>query len=271
MKTMRVNSIRLLKKKFFLVFIFSFLSASSGYAQIGRSDWSYGPVFQSDNFIYNALFTGLQMIDEDGFVAENSWWIPSVRYRANIIQRMEFDSGKAEIYPKFWGFSSISTMDWTFRNFSAGYHLGWLSRVFPIGFDIQADYVQDGYKIKMPNSEDKQSIIKRMLSATALLRIRLLQYDTNRINPIIEIGGSYNYALHYHDDYIHDKDAVNNGFTGIIGLGFTNTETHMTWALRYEHSFYNYYNKDFIFNGAPIFSGAKSTFGKLGASLTYSF
>ena len=110
-----------------------------------------------------------------------------------------------------------------------------------------------------------------MLSTTALLKIRLLKYDSYRINPVIELGGSYNYAFHYHDDVINGKDAVNNGFTGVIGLGFTNTETHVSWSLRYEHSFYDFYNKNYIYEGNPIFAGSKSTFGRLGIAISYGF
>lgn len=241
-------------------------------AQIGRSDWYGAPVFQTNNFVYNAVGVYLTQVPLVSFfdfsMKDIAWWFPQFRYRANIIQELEFDAGKASIRPKAWGFGGI---DWKLRNYSVGYKIGYLSRVFPVGFEVEADYVQDGYNVKMPWAEEKNSMIKRMISASALMKIRLLDYDSNRYNPIIEVGGSYNYALHYHDGLVDDKDAVNNGFTGIIGIGLTNTENHVSWTLRYEQPFYVYHNEDFVYEGNKIFSGAKSKFGSLGASMSWSF
>lgn len=250
-------------------------------AQIGRSDWSYGLVLHSNNPVYaeagnllKALPAIIANVKEDDkmlgrveeFYGGNRWWIPDFRYRSNVVQKMEFADGKATLYPKGYGFSN---MDWGLNTYAIGYHVGYLPRVGFLGFDIQADYAQDGYQIKMPNTEEKIKIVKRMFSATALLRLRLLKYDSNRLNPVIEFGGSYNYAFHYHDNVINDNDAVNNGFTGIVGLGFTNTETHVSWSLRYEHAFYDFYNKDFMYEGVPVFDGSKSTIGRLSIAITY--
>lgn len=272
------------KKHFITTVLLLFaLMPSALKAQIGRSDWSFGPIIQTDNLVYTGIGTVLRglpatiaaaqendalMEDIGEFYIKNKWWIPDFRYRANVVQKMEFANGNATIFPKAWG---LSHWDWAFRNYSVGYHVGYLSRVSPVGFDIQADYVQDGYQLQMEGADEKQEIVKRMLSATALLKVRLMKYDRHRINPVIELGGSYNHALSYHDDVINDKDAVNNGFTGIIGLGFTNTETHVSWSLRYEHSFYDFYNKDFIYNGNAIYAGSKSSFGRLGIALSYGF
>lgn len=274
-----------MKRKLFLstvVLAFSLLPSVLK-AQIGRSDWSFGPIIETNNLIYSGLGSILQSLpaniavamEDDAtiesvgnFYVKNKWWIPDFRYRANLVQKMEFANGEAKLYPKAWG---LSHWDWGLRNYSAGYQVGYLSRVSPVGFELEAKYVQDGYEMQLPGSDDKQDIIKRMLQTTALLKVRFMKYDKTRINPVLEIGGSYNYAFHYHDDVINDKDAVNNGFTGIIGLGFTNTELHLSWSLRYEHTFYDFYNKDFMYNGNAIFAGSKSSFGKLGVAVSYGF
>ena len=264
-----------MKNNIFLMtlFLLSFFPKEIN-AQIKRSDWYCNPVIQTDNFIYSGV--GVILESEavalfDGayeFFIKNQWFIPQFRYRANVIQEMEFDAGKATVYPKAWGFGRI---DWAFRNYSVGYKFGYLSRLFPVGFEIEADYVQDGYQVKFPWSDKKSNMIKRMISASAIVKIRFLNYEDNLINPILEVGGSYNYALHYKDGLVNDKDAVNNGFTGIIGLGFTNTNSHVTWSLRYEHAFYDFHNENFVYDGKKIFSGARSKFGRLGASISYSF
>ncbi len=273
-------------RKIFLYALLSlsccFLFVEQSKAQIGRSDWSYGPVFQTSNPFYYALaeFSVLVpkwiMNDDQEFFRiyrNNQWWIPELRYRFNVVRKMEFNGDKATFYPKFsqmWGFKSWSNFDWGLRTFAAGYHVGWLSRIYPVGFDFQLDYAQEGYKIILPDTEERIKISKQMLSATALAKIRLLKYESYDINPVLEIGGSYNYALNYKDDYINDKDAVNNGFTGIIGLGVVHTKAHIQWSLRYEHAFFDFYNKDFEYKGKKIFEDSNSTFGRIGLTISYS-
>ncbi len=264
---------------FTIIVLFLALYSNTLQAQVSRNEWSFGIVAQTDNFLYNFLASTIEGIpflfanqDDaasekiDEFYYNNRWWIPSFRYRASIVNQMEFADGKAKVYPRGWGFVN---WDWTFANYAVGYHVGYLSRIVPLGFDLQVDYAQDGYKIKPVGSDTKTSITKRMLSGTALLRIRLLKYESNRINPVLELGGRYDYAFHYHDDTINDKDAVNSGFTGIVGLGFTNTESHISWSLRYEHSFYDYYNENYLYEGYPIFADSKSKFGKLSIAVTF--
>lgn len=272
-----------MKRFFLLLIIVVFVSSTLLKAQISRNEWTYGPVLQSDNFVYAQiagplipLIPGIikSAIDDSGeeglaeFQQKNRWWYPSFRYRANVVQKLNYGGLKATLYPKAWGFSG---WDWGFDNYSVGYHVGYLSRLQPFGFDVEADFAQDGYRMKLEGMDKKVKIVKRMVSAEALLKIRLLKYDTHSINPVVEIGGGYDYAFHYHDEWINDRNAVNNGFTGIIGIGFTNTLTHLSWSLRYEHSFYNFYNKDFIYDGEAIFKDSKSTFGRLGFALTYGF
>ena len=269
-----------MKKLLTIFFLFFILVApTKSFGQIKRSEWSYGVVFQTDNFVYTQVIGngflkslpaiiagatgGIGSVEKtEEFYTKNAWWIPDFMYRANVVQKLEFANGnKATIYPNKWGFSH---MDWKLRTYSIGYHVGFLPRIFPIGFEVAAEFAQDGYRIRTEDMENLMNITRRTFNATALLKIRLMRYDNNLINPVIELGTSYNHALHYHDDYINDKDAVNSGFTGIIGLGYTNTESHITFTLRYEHAFYNFYNRDFLFEGRPIFEDSKSTFGRLG-------
>jgi hypothetical protein len=259
-------------KRYLIFAVCIMFSFNSTRAQLKRSEWSHGIVLQSNNLVYSsgadAIMQSLKMFTYDDYGSfKYAWLIPEVRYRGNIVQRINFAKGKAEIYPKTKGWN----LDWGLNNYAVGYRVGYLSRIIPLGFDLEADYVQDGYKIIFPGSVEKQRVVKRMISTTALLKIRLLKYDENRINPIVELGSSYDYAFHYHDKTINDKDAVNSGFTGIVGLGFTNTEIHVSVSLRYEHCFYNFYNKKFQYEGVPIFDGSKSEFDRLNGSLTFAF
>lgn len=264
---------------FALIFFLSGISK----AQIGRNEWSLGPVIQNDNIVYSPIIGNLlttlpglivSFADEDAiedvnrFYNKNIWWIPTFRYRANIAQKLSVGDTKYILYPKAWGFSG---MDWSYDTYAIGYHVGYLSRIFPLGFDVQLDYAQDAYKYKIGDSDIKEKMVKRSLAATALLKIRFLKYDSNAFNPVIELGGAYNHVLYYRDHLIKDRDAVNNGFSGIIGIGYTATDSHWSWLLRYEHAFYDFYNKDFVYNGQEIFRDSKSTFGRLSIALTYGF
>ncbi len=244
-------------------------------AQIRRSDWQFGVVARTDNLIYTQgaellvkilpILSGRENVAV--FYAKNMWWIPEFRYRPTLVQKMEFGGEKAKVYPKSWGWNH---MDWCFDSYTVGYHVGYLPRTSHVGFDVQVDYAQDGFKIKMPDAEEKIKVKKRMVSGTVLARIRLLDYTKARLNPVLEIGGSYDYAFYYKDKVINDKDAVNSGFNGIIGLGFTNTETHFSFSLRYQHSFYDFYDEDFEYEGVQIFKDHKSKIGKLETTLTFS-
>ncbi len=253
------------------------IMATPASAQVHRSEWSFGPVLRTNNFIY---FMGATMIkmtpyiladDEETsavFYLKNRWWIPEFRYRADVLQTMEFSDEKAKLKPSAYGFGN---MDWSLSTFTGGYHLGYMSRTIPLGFDIQVDYGQEGYKLQTPGSDVTDKIKKSMITGQALLKIRLLSYSEARLNPVLEIGGSYDQALTYKDNVIDDKDAVNSGFNGIIGLGFTNTESHLSWSLRYQHAFYDYYDKDYEYNGVPIYKDTDSKFGKLEVALTLGF
>lgn len=273
-----------MRHKIILSTLFAVLSimAVPSSAQVNRSEWSFGPVLRTNNFIYFMGTNVIKMIsceiissisaDDDEalavFYLKNRWWIPEFRYRANVLQTMEFSGEKAKLSPGACGFSN---MDWSLNTFTAGYHLGYMSRTIPLGFDIQVDYGQEGYKLQTPGSDVTDKIKKSMITGQALLKIRLLSYSKANLNPVLEIGGSYDQALTYKDNVIDDKDAVNSGFNGIIGLGFTNTVTHWSCSLRYQHAFYDYYDKDYEYNGVPTYKDTDSKFGKLEIAVTFGF
>ena len=280
-----------------VVLLLSFFTINAD-AQIKRFGWYGNPVVKLDNPIYTTAWSiGFPLLfkqfsggsDEKmtkGMMKLGTFITPRVGWKPNVIQHMEFADGDARINPKLLGFSHI---DWNFRNYSVGYKVGYMPRVARVGFEVEADYIQDGYQIRMPDKYDvQQSIIKRMISGQVVMKYRfgnsikdLTELNTEEgldfanffkgiSNFYVEIGGGYQYALHYHDKEIHDKDAVNNGFIGIVGAGAYFPNVHLSFGIRYEHTFYDYYNKDFVYNGMPIFEGSKSTFGKIYTTVSFS-
>lgn len=181
-------------------------------------------------------------------------------------QNLELDGDKAKFRHK---------MDWKLKNYSVGYRLGYMSRTAPFGFELQANYEQENMAYKLANDEDYRDATKTMFVPTALIKVRFGSYTKGAFNPTLELGGSYDYTLSFKekigDVTVKGKDLVNNGFSGIVGLGFTIPATHFSWAIRYSHKFYKYYNEDAELNGTKLDFNEKSTFGTFMVVSSYAF
>lgn len=249
-------------------------------AQVQRSEWTAGPIITTTNPIYSgaamvaegtiaAIYCGVDM--EDGTAKRDlpssaKFWMPMFTYKWHAIKSMKIDDEKAKFRHK---------MDWSLKNYSVGYRLGYMSRTAPLGFEIQANYEQVNMAYKMPEDEDYRDATKTMFVPTALLKVRFGSYTTGAFCPTLEIGGSYDYALSYKEksegETIKNKDLVNSGFSGIVGIGFTIPSTHWHWNLRYSHQFYKYYNKDAELDGQKLNFNEKSTFGTFMLVSSYAF
>lgn len=239
-------------------------------AQVQRGEWTSGPIITTTNPIYSgaaevlqetiiAIACGYDPEDnttEHSLPASTPYWLPTYTYKWHAIKSMEIDGEKAKFRHK---------MDWSLKSYSIGYRLGYMSRTIPLGFEIQANYEQENMAYKMPDEENYRDATKTMFVPTALLKVRFGSYTKGSFNPTLELGGSYDYTLSYKEkadnETIKNKKLVNNGFSGIVGLGFTIPSTHWHWNLRYAHKFYKYYNKDAEIDGEKLNFKEKSTFG----------
>lgn len=229
-----------------LFFSFSlFLLQGTVKAQVKRGLWEYGPVITTTNNGYgwvaeNLKTVGFASAERDGinFWNKNRWWIPSFRARFDVLKDIDTPSGDVKVK---WA-------DWGLRNYSIGYHVGYLSYVSPIGFDVQVDYEKQNWSSKFLGQEDYMNYEKQMVVPTVLLKTRIGDFATNAINVIVEAGAKYNYVLSAKGDYDEVK-SLNNGFTGVFGIGIINSFSHLTVQLRYEYDFFDYFNKDFSPNG----------------------
>lgn len=237
-------------------------------AQISRGEWSYGPVITTTNNFYGNLaqtliFGNIPFLasDSEAFMLNNRWWIPSSWNKYTIMQKVETPMGKMSA--KWW--------DWKLKNYSVGYHIGYMPKSFPVGFDFQVDYERKGMELKLSGANNYTSYSKQMVTPTMLLKIRLGDYASNRLNPIVEMGGSYDYAFSCKGDFT-DINSINNGFSGIIGIGFVNTETHLSVILRYEHDFYDYFNQKFTPDGTLCpYKDCKTAFSCLSVAFIIGF
>lgn len=110
-----------------------------------------------------------------------------------------------------------------------------------------------------------------MLVPTVLIKTRIGDFATNKLNVIIEAGAKYNYVLSARGDY-DDVKSLNNGFTGVFGVGIINSFSHFTIQLRYEHDFFDYFNKDFSPNGTlKPYEGYSSKHGTLNLYSSFGF
>ncbi len=237
-------------------------------AQVTRGLWEYGPVITTTNNAYGWFAENVKSLvigstGEKGidFCNRNRWWIPSFRARFDVLKTI--DSPNGDIKVKWW--------DWGVQNISVGYHIGYLSYIYPIGFDFQIDYEKQNWKLKVAGQDDYKSYDKQMVVPTLLLKTRIGDFTSKKFNVIVEAGAKYNYVFRVRGDY-SDSKSISNGFSGVLGLGVINSFSHISLLLRYEHDFFNYFNPGYIaYGGYKPYEGVKSKHGTLNLYTSFGF
>lgn len=252
-----------------MMLLFLLFTCGAIKAQVKRGLWEYGPVMTTVNNPYgwvaeNLKAFGFSSAGEQGveFWNSNRWWIPSFRSRFDVMRSMDAPVGDVKVKWANWGF----------QNYAIGYHFGYLSYVSRIGFDIQVDYEKQTWRAKFPEMAAYRNFSKQMVVPTFLLKSRLGDFVKDRFNAIIEVGAKYNYAFKAKGDYNSTK-SVNNGVTGVVGVGIINTHTHFTIQLRYEHDFFDYFNKDYSPTGTTLkpYEGYSSKHSTLNLYTSFGF
>ena len=235
-----------------LAFFLSVPSTSD--AQIKRGEWDFCPVSTTTNSLYGLLLNGLG-------VGSQLPWFPNVFNRFSVMQSIDTPNGKADV--KYW--------DWELRNIAVAYQVAYQSKLTPFGASFRVGYEKRGLRTTLPD-ESKQYFNRQMINPTLMLQLRFGDYIGNRINPIVEIGGSYDFVFAC-KGLTNDKKSVNSGFHGIAGIGIGDTNTHMQYTIRYEHDFYNWFNEDYTPDGGKThpYKGWKSKLGYLSISVRYGF
>lgn len=228
--------------------------------QARNVEFDAGPVFVSENWVYGNTSLMLSALTEYG-----SFMAPESRLRFSA-SKIYVNNEKLDI-DKAW--KSVFT-HWKMMNFSAGWRFGILPRAgFPLGFKIEELFDQEAYKMKDKTLDDPW-LVKRQLESVVLLRLRLHSFTRGSSGDLF-VGPGYDLALHYHDNIINDKNAVNNGASIIWGLSSINCDSHLNFKLRFEHKLYDFYNKDFVYNGEKIFKTSSSKITRFEICCNYSF
>ena len=253
-------------KKSQLLIIALLLMHSAAKAQISRGLWEYGPVITTTNNGYgwvaeNLKVYGLACANGMGFANENRWWIPTFRSRFDVVKDIDTPEGDVKVK---WA-------DWGLKNYSIGYHLGYMSYVAPIGFDVQVDYERQTWRAKFPGKDSYTNYRKQMIVPTVLLKTRFGDFAKHTFNVVAEAGAKYNCVIGAKGDYDKTK-SLNNGVTGVVGLGVINTVTHFSLQVRYEHDFFDYFNEDFSPDGSTKpYEGVTSKHGAINLYCCFAF
>lgn len=245
-----------------LFLVGSLIFPSKANAQISRGGWEFKPVVTFTDNIYGLLLGGLCN------TSSGLAWFPQIQQR--------FDTQKFVHTP--YGHADVKWWDWGMRNIKAGYSVGYQSRTNPFGFAFSLSYEKRGLQSDMPEdyvaAGGREYIYfnRQTINPELLLKIRLGNYITNRLNPLIEIGGSYNIAVAC-KGLSKNTESINSGFRGVIGVGFGNTESHLSVTLRYEYDFYNWFNTGWSPDGGLThpYEGFNSRIGSIMFAASYGF
>lgn len=238
-------------------------------SQISRGEWAFSPVITVTNNVYGLAY-GLLLNTATRYA-----WMPDVESRFAAPQSLDTPMGNAKI--SYW--------DWELRNIAAGYRVTYMSKTSPFGFSFRLNYEKRGLRTTLPegliapvrasatDEHDPNYVYfnRQTISPELLLRLRFGNYINSTINPIVEIGGSYNFAIACKGLSSSTK-SVNDGFRGVIGLGIGNTETHFQATLRYEYDFYNWFNEDYTSDGVTHpYKGWETKLGAVMLNVRYGF
>ncbi|MBQ3619404.1 MAG: hypothetical protein II939_14755 [Bacteroidales bacterium] len=250
---------------FLMAVMAMFVLPQSTKAQIlSRGGWELHPNISFTNPVYglstSMLYAGYTSDAANGYSTVGYRFIPAYQQKYRLQQKIETPDGSAKV--KWW--------DWQLRSFSVGYTFGYLSFTNPFGFVVELNYEKQNWNAKLPKNDDYINFAKTMFAPELCLRLRLGSREGN-VNFILEPGAKYNYALNAHGEY-NGNDHVNNGVTGIFGIGYYNKVAHLIGSIRYEKDFFDYFNQDFVApDGSKPYNGFKTKHGLLNISLGLCF
>lgn len=236
------------KKILILIVVLVALFATNVNGQVQRGFWDWGPTVEiSSNPMYAYLGGCIEMMIPR-FGHAGSFGRASGTEKFILNRRVQTPFGEVRNKP-WW--------DWVPRNFAVGFRGGYTPMTSVMGFEVALKYERQNWRLKMPGAEDYVNYSKQMLTPEASLNFSIGSM-TSSFRLCLEPGVRYNLALSAKGDY-NDKDYVNNGMTGLFGIGcnFLNT---FKILIRYERDFFDFFNEDFVApDGSKPYTGFSSS------------
>jgi hypothetical protein len=181
---------------------------------------------------------------------------------------------------KFWK----DNYKFDYGDFYAGMTMIYVNPLSVIGGFAFLDYKNKGFDMKYPGEEDYRRHYAQAIAPALGLRVR-----TGRLTGfhwVVEAGAAYNYNFKYNGSYDNKLDVINNGFTGIYGIGFefisgrrndrrysssttsyqyASKESYFSMTLQYQKDHYNFFNESFSPDGGTMkpYQGFRSNIGYL--------
>lgn len=229
----------------------SSLMANAGNG-IKRSEWDFRPEITTGNVVYwlpafaANLYLGYKLsktnLNEDIDGTSLPWWYPQIGWRSAF-------ATSVRIGGKSWYDVKENSLDWTDPGLSIGYAVNYTSKQVPFGFRFKIAYEHQNFKAKQNiKDEDRISFSKDMFVPEAALKILFGKYRTSERMFVLSLGARYDYAFSA-KGYYDGKDAVNNGFSGIIGFEAAVPSAHIQMGGNFAIPFYKYFNEDFSPDG----------------------
>lgn len=231
-------------------------NASNG---IKRSEWDFRPEITTGNVVYFLVgFTGsmlfeLKDLSGDYNPEDKPWWLPQIGWRSVFISDVQYAD-----YHTYDLDVKENALDWTDPGYSLGYTVNFTSKQVPLGFRVKLSFEHESFKVREKKLKgDWTTFSKNMIVPEGALKIQFGKYRTSEKIFILSLGARYDYAINAKSLY-NDKETVNSGFSGIIGLEFGSPSAHFQFGGNAVIPFYDYFNKDYSPDGGITYPYANA-------------
>jgi hypothetical protein len=148
----------------------------------------------------------------------------------------------------------------------------------PIGGFFTVGYQYRNFKMQYPG-ESEYKVHKMHIVTPAVGLFCRIGKKESIVKLHLEAAIAYNYNWKYKGSYENNLNVVNNGFSGVYGIGVAVTpsakQTYtrgytsrdadgavgMLLVLGYRHDYFNCFNNNFTFDGVTPYKGFKNFFG----------
>lgn len=191
--------------------------------------WEFHPVITMSNPLYGCV--SMPFATTYSFI-----------YRHPLIPSVKTTIPKTVIISTPKGKAQIKKIDWCFKNFAVGYTVGCMPdpEENPVGFQFTLNYERQNLEAKLPGKSEYIDFTRHSVAPEFCMRVTL---GNLYIGFVLESGGRLNCAFKASGEY-SDRKYVNNGFTGLYGMGFYLLGCF--FSVRYEHDYFDFFNQDFV-------------------------